>query len=370
MVALVAGCAGAGTRGTSSAPDDDPLARPEAALDAETLPGTLRVAWPLPIARGAGGWLLPFSDGGAVHARFVGDDGTRRDRLVAPGALVGVAALADGFAVAVDDAGALAVHFLDGAGGDRAVAAPLDGDPVPGIASDGTRVLVAATTGGDVAVDGPRPLTATLALVDRDGARALDLGHVLTAPTPWGDARGFIVAGTLLLDGAGALAPAPGRQVRDARVFRRPIAAGTLPTSDTISLDGDAWLTVDGLVGWAGRDGDGAALELVTPDGRALVEVGDDLTSRSRRALPSTTRGDGGQSWIAAAAAAHVVWAATLENDPVFAILDASAMTPAGGVLRLRDATSRTTVVSPGDASVLFAWTEAHGTVRYAVVRW
>ena len=45
-------------------------------------------------------------------------------------------------------------------------------------------------------------------------------------------------------------------------------------------------------------------------------------------------------------------------------------MTPEGGILRLRDATSRTTLVSPGDRSVLFAWTEAHGTVRYAVVPW
>jgi len=371
VVAIVAGCGGAGQRGpASTAGDGDPLAQPEAPLAVETLPGKLAVAWPLPLARGAGGWLLPFSDGVEVHTRFVGDDGARDDRFVDRGALVGAAALADGFAVVVADAGALRVHFLGSDGADQVVTAPLDGDAVPAVASDGTRVLVAATQGGEIAVDGPRPLTATLALVDRDGARALDLGNVLGAPTPWGDARGFIVAGTLLLDGDGVIAPAPGRQVRDARVFRKPIAAGTLPTSDTISLDGGAWLAVDGLVGWAGRDADGVRLELVTPDGRALAEVGDDLTPRTQRALPSTTRGDGGQSWIAAAAGDRVVWAATVENDPVFAILDATGMQPESGVLRIRNATSRTPIVSPGAASVLFAWTEANGAVRYAVQSW
>jgi hypothetical protein len=158
--------------------------------------------------------------------------------------------------------------------------------------------------------------------------------------------------------------------VRDARVFRKPIAAGTLPTSDTISLDGGAWLAVDGLVGWAGRDDAVARLEVVTANGRALVEVGDDLTLRSQRALPATTRGDGGQSWIAAVAGSHVVWGATVENDPVFAILDASAMRADGGVVRIRNATSRTTIVSPGAAGVLFAWTEDRGNVRYAVNPW
>jgi hypothetical protein len=149
-----------------------------------------------------------------------------------------------------------------------------------------------------------------------------------------------------------------------------PIAAGTEPTSDTISLDGGGWLTIDGLVGWAGRDAGGARLEVVTSEGRALVEVGDDLTPRSRRALPSTTRGDGGQSWIAAVSGAHVVWSSTAENDPVFAILDASAMRPESGVVRIRHATSRTTIVSPGGTSVLLAWTEGDGVVRYALYPW
>jgi len=370
MVAIVAGCGGAGQRAPASLDDGDPLAQPETPLAVETLPGTLAVAWPLPLARGAAGWLLPYVDGGAVHARFVGDDGARDDRFVDSGALVGAAALGDGFALVVADGSALRVHFLGGDGSDTVVSAPLDGDAVPVVASDGARVLVAATQGGEIAADGPLPLTATLALVDRAGARAIDLGTVPTAPAPWGDARGFIVAGTLLVDPSGALAPAPGRQVRDARVFRKPIAAGTLPTSDTISLDGGAWLTVDGLVGWAGRDSDGARLELVTPDGRALVEVGDDLTPRAERALPSTTRGDGGQSWIAAVAGDHVVWGATVKNDPVFAILDATAMRPDGGVLHLRNATSRTPIVSPGAASLLLAWTEANGIVRYAVQPW
>jgi hypothetical protein len=160
--------------------------------------------------------------------------------------------------------------------------------------------------------------------------------------------------------------------VRDARVFRQVFAAGSAPTSDTISLDGTAWRNVGGLVGWAGRsDDDGTALELVGSDGgRAFVEVGQDLTPRVSRVLPSTTRGDGGQAWIAAVAGRHVVWAATVENDPVFAILDATAMRADGGFVRLRGATSRSAVASPGGSSILFAWTEANAVVRYSVLEW
>ncbi|HEX9104633.1 MAG TPA: hypothetical protein VF997_20625 [Polyangia bacterium] len=371
LVAIVAGCGGAGRGAPSSTASDDPLAQPEAPLAAETLPGRLAGAWPLQIARGAGGWLLPWVDGGAVFARLVGDDGAGDDRLVDRGTLVGAAALADGFAVVVAESGVVRVHFLGSDGSDAVVATARAGDPVPGVASDGTRALVAATTGGGIAAEQPLPLDGALALVGRDGARTIELGSVAAAPTPWGDARGFIVSGLLLVDGSGVVAPAPGRQVRDARVFRKPIAAGTLPTSDTISLDGDGWLTVDGLVGWAGRDAGVARLELVAANGRALVEVGDDLTPRARRALPSTTRGDGGQSWIAAVAGEHVVWAATVENDPVFAILDASSMRARGGVVRIRFATCRTPIVSAGPVSVLLAWTEgASGAVRYALVPW
>ncbi|HWE29703.1 MAG TPA: hypothetical protein VHB97_16955, partial [Polyangia bacterium] len=64
VVAIVAGCGGAGQRATSSMATDDPLSQPEVPLAAETLPGRLDGAWPLPVARGAGAWLLPFSDGG------------------------------------------------------------------------------------------------------------------------------------------------------------------------------------------------------------------------------------------------------------------------------------------------------------------
>jgi hypothetical protein len=45
-------------------------------------------------------------------------------------------------------------------------------------------------------------------------------------------------------------------------------------------------------------------------------------------------------------------------------------MRPDGGVLHLRNATSRTPIVSPGAASLLLAWTEANGIVRYAVQPW
>ena len=372
MVAIVAGCSGAGPRTTSSTvTGDDPLAQPEQPFTTESLPGMIVTAWPLPLARGANGWLLPFSDGGEVHVRFVGDDGSRADRVVDGGTLVGTAALDDGFALAVTSGGSARVHFLAGDGSDDVVTLELGGDAVPGIASDGTRVLIAATTGGDVAAEGPTPLYAGLAIVDRAGAQTIALGSVHAAPAPWGDRQGFIVGGTLLVDGSGDVAPVPGRQVRDARVFRQAQAAGAQPTSDILSLDGDRWRAVGGLVGWAGRTGDGAALELVALDGsRALVEVGDDLTPRSQRALPSTTRGDGGQAWIADVAGTHVVWGATVENDPVFAILDATAMSGDGGFVRLRGATSRTTVVSPGAAGVLLAWTGEGGTVRYTVLGW
>lgn len=377
MVAIVAGCGGAGQRATTAAspsPSDDPLALPEAALTVEALPGRIDRAWPIAVARGADAWLVPWTDGDSVSARRIGDDGGRDDRFVDHGALVGAAALDDGFAVVVASDGEARVHFLGRDGGDRVVHAPVDGKPVPGVASDGSRVVWADITGGDIAVDNPTPIDATLVVAARDGARTLALGTVAAAPSVWGDAHGFIVGGTLLLDGSdAAAAPAPGHQVRDARLFRKPIAAGTQPTSDIISLgppDQDGWLTVDGLVGWAGRDGDAARLELVTADGRALEEVGQDLTPRFRRALPSTTRGDGGQSWVAAVAGDHVVWAATLKNDPVFAILDASDMRAASGLVHIRNATSRTTIVSPGASSVLLVWMEARDAVRYSVNAW
>jgi hypothetical protein len=370
VVAIVAGCGRVTQPRPSTARSDDPLTLPEIAIAAEALPGTLDGAWPLSIARGAHGWLLPFSDGGAVHARLVGDDGARDDRFIDRGTLVGAAALSDGFAIVVAADGAARVHFVAADGSDTVVSAPLDGDAVPGIASDGARVLFGATHGGQIAIEQPTPLTATLTLVGRDGARVIDLGAVATAPVPWGDARGFIVSYELLVDDSGAFSLAPGHQVRDARIFRKPIAAGTQPTSDVISLDGNGWLTIDGLVGWAGRDDAGARLEVVTAGGRALLEVGDDLTSRSRRALPSTTIGDGGQSWVAAVSGAHVVWASTVENDPVFAILDANAMQPTSGVVRLAHATSRTTIVSPGEGSLLLAWTESESAVRYSIVQW
>ncbi|HEY2745080.1 MAG TPA: hypothetical protein VGL86_10675 [Polyangia bacterium] len=376
VVAIVAGCSGAGQRATSST-DGDPLSQPEVPLAAATLPGKLAAAWPLPIARGANAWLLPYANGGEVYARFVADDGSTDDRDLDHGTIVGAAALADGFALAVADGADARVHFLASDGSDAVVSATNlfagGASAVPGIASDGSCVLVVAVTGGDIAADGPTPLSAALALVDHDGgARAIPLGGVDAAPAPWGDTQGFIVGATLVVDGSGVVAPAPGRQIRDARLFRRASAAGAQPTSDIISLDGSIWRDVGGLVGWAGRgdDGDGAALELVTDNGRALVEVGQDLTQRSSVALPSTTRGDGGQSWIAGVSGAHVVWASTVENDPVFAILDASRMRVQGGVTRIRNATSRTTIVSPGAAAVLLAWSEAGGVVRYGLAPW
>ena len=327
-----------------------------------------------PVGNAVAGMASDGSDA-VVHAPLVGNavagmasDGS--DAVVhAP--LVGnaVAGMASDGSDAVVHA-PLVGNAVAGMGSDAVVHAPLVGNAVPGIASDGVRVLIAATVGGQIAVDGARPLSATLLLIARQGGHAIDLGAVAAAPTPWGDARGFIVAGSLLVDADGNRAPAPGHQVRDARVFSRPFAAGARPTRDTITLDGVAWLSVAGLVGWAGRDAGVTRLEVVGAGGRMLVEVGDDLTPRWQRALPATARGDGGQSWIAGVSGSHVVWGATVENDPVFATLDASAMRAEGGVVRIRNSSSRTTIVSPGSAGVLLAWTEDRGTVRYAVETW
>jgi hypothetical protein len=321
------------------------------------------------VVRLANGWAIPWQDSGAIHVRFVGEDGTRADRTIERGTFVGAAATSDGYAIVVAADALLRVHFIAGPGvddRDDLVTAPLDGKPVLAAASDGTRVLLATTRGGEFAVEDPRPIDATLMLVARDGARAIDLGRVAAAPTLWGDSDGFVVAGTLTVDADGRVAPAPGRQVREARLFRAPIPAGTQPTSDRITVDGSSWLDVDGLVGWAARD----RFEVVRPDGRALVEVGADLTPRRSRALPSTTRGDAGQSWVAAAAAGRVVWAATRENDPVFAILDTADMLADSPVIRIAQPSSRTTVVSPGVAGVLFAWTEGVQSVRFAFEPW
>ena len=368
VVAVVAGCGGS-LSSTPTAATRDPLAQPEAALAVETLPGELAGPWPAPVVRGASGWLIPWHDADGVHTRLVGDDGARDDRFVGGGTLIGAAATDDGYAVAVADGVVARVHFLAGAS-DRVVTAPLDGQPALGAASDGRQLLLASTRGGEVAIEDPRPLDATLLLVAPDGARSLALGRVAAAPTLSGDAAGFIVGGTLLVDGEGRLSAAPGHQVRDARVFRRPLVAGTLPTRDSIALDGNGWLDVDGLVGFAERAADGARLEVVRADGRALVEVGADLTPGLTRALPPTSRGDGGQSWLAAARAGRVLWASTIENDPVFAILDAAGMRADSGVIRIRNASSRSTVTSAGPAAVLFMWTEGRTSVHYAVQSW
>ncbi len=371
LVAVVAGCGGS-VAPAAAALDGDPVALPETPLAVETLPGKLTSAWPIAAARGSDAWLLPWSDADGVYARRVGDDGARDDRFVDGGTIVGAAPLSDGFALVVAGAGEARVHFLRDDGSDRVVRAPVDGRAVPGVASDGTTVVFATIVGGDIAIEQPTPIDATLVVATPDGARLIALGRVNEAPSVWGDARGFVVGGTLLVDAAGDVGPAPGRQVRDARVFRKPIAAGTQPTSDSISLgppSGDGWLTVDGLVGWAGRDGRGARLELVGAAGRALQDVGDDLTPGARRPLPSTTRGDGGQSWVAAATGEHVVWAATQKNDPLFAILDARDMRPTH-LLHVHDASSRTTIVSPGPGSVLIAWVEGRSIVHYAVNAW
>ena len=146
MVAVVAGCSGSGQRAATSTGDsDDPLAQPEAPLAAETLPGTLdrRLAARRSRAAPPAG-SCPTAMAARCYARFVGDDGSRVDRDVDRGTLVGAAALDDGFALVVAAGGTARVHFL-GARRERRPSSPRrsPATAVPGVASDGSRVLVA-----------------------------------------------------------------------------------------------------------------------------------------------------------------------------------------------------------------------------------
>src|SRR5262245_49516250 len=78
-------------------------------LAGEVLPGQPPRLWPIEVAAARGHALLPWFDG-SWHARL--DDRDLDFDEFAEGALIGVAALDGGFAVAFRDA----VHFLDDEG--------------------------------------------------------------------------------------------------------------------------------------------------------------------------------------------------------------------------------------------------------------
>jgi hypothetical protein len=375
VAALAGGCAG----GVDTATGEDALAGAARTVAVADLPGRATAARPM-VARAPDGWVLPWQDGDGVHVRVVADAaraGERPDgdRFVGPGALLGVAGLSGGFAVAlaVPD-GARLFRFAGGEVRVQAVpAAALDGSAAPALASDGANLLLLTTRGGDIAVETPRPLSAGLVLIADDGSmRTVALGPVASLPSLSGDARGFIVAAgaaAWLVAGDGTVRAAPGSQIADARLFRRPLTAGAVVTADEIARDGARWLAVPGLVGWAAGDddGDAATLELVDARGRWLARVGESLTWDGARPLPPTSAPDAA---VCAADAARVIFAAPSGRDLVFAVLAAGAgndLRSAAGVARLPNASARATAWRLGATSVLAAWNDPEGVVHYAV---
>jgi hypothetical protein len=342
---LVAVVIAAAVAGCTSARSGDPFAGAPRALSIEYLPG--RAASPSPaVARTSGSYLVPFADDAGLHARIFADDGRIEDLLLGPGALVGTSGLSDGFAVAMTSPAGLAVHFLDAYGpNDQVVAVPLAGTPVPYVAGDGKRVILAATTGGEIAIDTPRPLFASAAIVDATGdVETIDLGQVGAPPSLWGDARGFVVAGARLVDDAGAMSTAPGEQIAAARVFRKPVTTPN-PTGDTISLDGTRWLALDAIAARALPTGGDTLLELQSLE---LVRLGADLTQRSRVPLSP------GGHVVAAADSALVFARDDAPGD--FALLDSATAEPRGDRIQILHSDLDSISVAPGAADVLFAW--------------
>jgi hypothetical protein len=309
------------------------------------------------VVRAPEGWVLPWEDQGVVHLRLLGDDGAASDdRVVAAGALVGAAALADGVAVAVADEAGVTLQRPGGAV--RLSADVLSGRPAPGIASDGATVLLITTQGGEIAIESPRPLSARALLVAADGSvRAADLGQIPSLPSVSGDPAGFIVASgrrAWLIGSDGAVAEAPGTQIGSARLFRRPIEPGQTVTSDEITRDGARWLKVPGLVAWA--DAGGATLDLVDAQSHFLARIGDSMFLADRRPLPSPGS-------ICAGDAARVVVAA----DDAFTLLDAGDLQPASTSAHLPGARPEGTTWRLGSGLALAAWNAPDGRVHYAV---
>ena len=242
MVAVVAGAAApVARRRRRRAPATIRSPQPEAPLAAETLPGRLVGAWPLPLARGAAGWLLPYATAArstpassATTARASTATSTRHARRRHRARR----RLRAGRRLRRHRARALPRRRRQRRRPRRHRAARRHRRP-----RRRQRRQPRARrrhAGGDITAagdDAARPARSSSSTAR--GALVIDLGAVAAAPTPWGDRGGFIVGGTLLVDGAGNVAPVPGRQVRDARVFRQVFAAGSAPTSDIISLDGD-----------------------------------------------------------------------------------------------------------------------------------
>jgi hypothetical protein len=322
----------------------DPFAGAPRPLTVATLPGHAAAAV-APLARSRGATLIAFADRDELYARHLSDDGTAGDRALGPGTLIAVAALDDGFAVAVHTDDGIAVHFLDGgATAEQICRVTLAGTLLPALASDGQRVLLGATRGGEIAIDTPRPLYATLALVSRDAPPVtIDLGEVPAPPSLWGDRQGFVVGGVRLVDDAGTIARAPGLQIAAARLFRRPIAP-THATHDIISVDGRRWLPLDGLVARAASDGDATLVQLDAGD---LVRFDPDLTLQAR--LPSPPAGS-----LYALSNDVMIWS----RDAAFAILNAKSAAPRGQWIEILGAAPGSISLAVGPTDMVLAWND------------
>lgn len=348
VAAAAGGCAG-----------QDPFAGAPQKLSVAALPGGATSA-SAAIARTRGAYLLSWRDGSGIHARILADGNDAPngiDRALGPGELAGVAGLTDGFAVAVVEPAAVAVHFLDANGANDVVQrVTLAGTPLTYIASDGQRVIVAATSGGEIAIDGPRPLYATLAIVSSSGSRVIDLGQVGAPPSLWGDASGFVVAGKQLLDGAGTMVTAPGEQISAARMFRKPVTSPQ-PTRDDISNNGKSWLALDGLASAAASTGSDTLLQL---DSGELERVGADLTLRARFPLPSVGR-------LVTAGDDVILWGRS-DDESAFVTLDAASAAVRGAWIQIPDADRDSISVALGTTDVLFAWNDS--SAGDPIVKW
>lgn len=349
----------------------DPLAGAEEPLVVQTLPGAAPLEWPLPVAYSAGRYLLPYRDGSTLHALIVSSGGATADFALGDEKLLDVAPWRAGFAVATF-LDRVTIHFLDG---ESVTAVQLDaaGTLVPAIASDGERVMVAAT------VPNPTPppptgfippaLDAHAFLVDLDGPIGREVGLVDAMPSLYGDRAGFIVGGRWRLAAIGAVDNTPAAQLPGARLYR-----AAAPLSDSVTTDGAGWLDVGGVVAWAYTDDAGAAIGVMhdgAPDDVLLASPA--LAPLGRVALPSTTRALQ-PGWMRGFRGGRALWEAPIAGqdgrvDHAFAVVDRATLAPRGTFTRAVAPTSRTVVALLGDTDILFAWMQSNGDPHHPICR-
>jgi hypothetical protein len=98
--------------------------------------------------------------------------------------------------------------------------------------------------------------------------------------------------------------------------------------------------------------------------------VRPDLTYAAARPLPSTRRGDAGSGALVAGDAAHLVWSAALENEALFALLDAATLRADPAVIRVRAARPGSLAFALASTRFVMAWLAPDNLVRYSVIDW